>query len=82
MKLKLIIPLFVITLLTACKSGVVVDGKKYDCVGLNQEKDSTLVYKYSTRNIVVGAIFIEIIAPPVIVVLNELQCPVKVKTHV
>lgn len=46
------------------------------CVGLNDAKDPTLVYKYSTRNIILGVVFFQLVAPPIIVGLNELECPV------
>jgi hypothetical protein len=80
-KMLMILPLF---LLTGCVSEVTLPGEStpVSCVGFNSqdERDSTLVYKVSTRNLVVGIIFVEMIAPPVIVALNELWCPVRRKT--
>ena len=49
------------------------------CIGLNGEKDPTLVYEYSTNNIVVAVIFAETIIVPVEVLLNEISCPIGVK---
>ena len=49
------------------------------CVGLNGKKDPSLLYEYSARNIAVGVFFFSLIAPPVIVGLNELECPVSRK---
>jgi hypothetical protein len=48
------------------------------CVGLNGRatRDSTLVYEYSARNIVLGIVFAELIVPPVVVALKQLECPV------
>ena len=46
------------------------------CVGLNDQRDSTLVYRGSTRNIVIAVVFVETIFVPVIVALNEYACPV------
>jgi hypothetical protein len=46
------------------------------CVGINDKKDPTLEYKYSTRNIVIGTIFFEMLFPPFIIAFNELECPV------
>jgi len=50
-----------------------------NCVGIMDDKDPKLVYKYSVRNIVIGSIFSASIFVPVLVVVNELQCPVGVK---
>jgi len=47
------------------------------CIGINQEKRPEFRYEYSGVNIALGIIFSELIAPPIIVVLNELQCPVE-----
>jgi hypothetical protein len=46
------------------------------CIGLNGDKDPSKIYEYSARNIIVGLVFIETIFVPVIVTLNELQCPI------
>lgn len=52
------------------------------CVGANDKEDPKLEYKYSGWNIAMGIIFVEMIAPPIIVVLDELKCPTgpKLKT--
>ena len=59
-------------LLTACTSRTEFG----ECVGLNGEKDPKLVYKYNTRNIIVGVLLWEMIVPPVYVALEQLECPV------
>jgi hypothetical protein len=46
-----------------------------ECVGINDVKDPNKIYKYSARNIILGIIFIQTIFVPVLVVLNQLQCP-------
>jgi hypothetical protein len=46
------------------------------CVGLGDEKDPKLVYKPSVRNLIVGAVFVELIAPPIIVAVDEFYCPI------
>lgn len=46
------------------------------CVGVNDPKDPALVYRVSTRNVIVGVIFIEVIVPPIVVALDELYCPI------
>lgn len=45
------------------------------CVGLNGTKDPKLHYSYDAINIVLSVVFIETVFVPVIVVLNELECP-------
>ena len=49
------------------------------CVGAFDDKDPALVYRVSTKNVVLAVFFSELIVPPVIVVLNETHCPVDVK---
>jgi len=69
---KLSIALLIISMLAGCASKT-----QYGrCVGINQTEDPKLEYEYSARNIILGIIFVELIAPPVIVVLNKLKCPV------
>jgi len=47
-----------------------------ECVGAFDEKDPKKVYKVSTNNVIVGLIFAELIAPPVLVIFNQFHCPV------
>lgn len=71
---------FLVLTLTACQSvSTLPDGKKAACVGINDDKNPQYVYKFSVRNIIVGIIFVELVAPPVIVLFEELQCPVAYK---
>lgn len=46
------------------------------CVGLASTPDPALVYRPSTRNLVLAAIFVETIFVPVLVALNQYSCPV------
>jgi hypothetical protein len=46
------------------------------CVGLGEKQNPQLHYKVSARNVIVGVIFVELIAPPVYVVVDETFCPV------
>lgn len=45
------------------------------CVGAGETQNPKLTYKISALNLVVGIVFFELIAPPVVVVANELYCP-------
>ena len=49
------------------------------CIGIGEEKNPNLVYKVSAQNLVVGIVFFQLIAPPVIVAIDEFYCPVGVK---
>lgn len=62
----------ILAILTACESSR--HGVK--CIGLNGTPKPGIEYEYSANNIIVGIVFVEMIAPPVIVVLDELRCPV------
>jgi hypothetical protein len=46
------------------------------CVGLGDDKNPALEYKVSAWNVAMGVIFIELVAPPIFVVVDETFCPV------
>ena len=46
------------------------------CVGIGEKQNPKLDYKVSATNLVIGIVFIEMIAPPVIVAVDEFYCPV------
>lgn len=71
--------LLLISLLLLTIAGCTSSTKYGDCVGIGDEKDPSLVYKVSTWNIIVGIFGIELIAPPVIVLVDEFYCPVRKK---
>ncbi len=47
-----------------------------ECVGISDPGDPRLVYRPSVFNIVTGIVFMELIFPPVIVVVDQFYCPV------
>jgi len=69
--------ILVLTFLAGCRTEV----NKVPCVGLNGKKVPGVEYEYSAQNIIAGIIFIELIIPPVIVVLEGLECPVEAKKN-
>lgn len=81
--MKRTLALLALLTLSACRSesNKLEDGKRYPCIGINSEseRDSTLRYEYSARNITVAILTAELIAPPVITVLSQLECPVAIK---
>lgn len=81
--MRKILPLVLaLSVLSGCRSNATLsDGKEYSCIGIaNEERiDPKVVYEVSTRNIVVGALFFEVVAPPVVVLLKEYKCPIGFK---
>ena len=70
--MKTLLALGLIIFLAGCQSRTDYG----ECVGINDKQDPSLHYRVSARNVIVGAIFVETIAPPIVVVLDELYCPV------
>jgi len=71
----LLLPLLL--LLTACESSRHVDGYgDAECIGVDDMKDPKLTYEVSTRNVIVGLIFVETIIVPIVTVLDQFYCPV------
>jgi hypothetical protein len=50
------------------------------CVGLGEKQNPKLHYKVSGWNIAMGVIFVELIAPPIVVAVDETFCPVGPET--
>jgi len=71
--------MIIIMILVAMLAGCAKSTQYGDCVGIVDERDPNLVYKLSAQNMAVAIIFFELIAPPVIVLADELYCPVGVK---
>jgi len=46
------------------------------CIGIADDKDTHLLYKVSAWNLVMGIVFMVLVAPPVIVLVDEFYCPV------
>lgn len=46
------------------------------CVGIGQHQNPKLDYQLSVRNLIIGIITFELIVPPIIVVSEEMVCPV------
>lgn len=63
-----------------CNESKVIDGKEVRCIGLERaNEDHKYVYRLDTKNVVLAVIFSETIVVPVIVVLDDLYCPVALK---
>jgi hypothetical protein len=70
--MKTIAVLLSVALLAGCTSKTEFG----DCIGIADDRDPTLTYKVSAWNAILGIFFFELIAPPVIVLVNETYCPV------
>lgn len=71
---KLLLSLVMAASVSGCKS----ETEYGKCVGLGEEyrEDPSLEYRPSIRNIIVGVVFFELVAPPVYVAIDEFYCPV------
>jgi hypothetical protein len=49
------------------------------CVGAGEDQKPNLSYKISGWNLAMGIIFFELIVPPILVVTDELYCPIGTK---
>lgn len=52
-----------------------------ECIGINDPQVPGVTYKVSTRNVILGIVFIETIVVPVIVVLDDFKCPIAAAPH-
>jgi hypothetical protein len=73
--MKKIVLLALVFLLTACTTHT----EYGPCVGIADEKNPNLVYKVSAWNLIVGVFFFQLVAPPIVVVVDEFYCPVGIK---
>ena len=70
--MKTLLLIFSLLILCGCTSKT----EHGDCIGLNADKNPDLKYEYSVRNIFWGIVGFELIAPPLFVVFDQIQCPV------
>lgn len=62
-------------LLTSCTSKT----EYGDCIGAFDEKDPTKIYRVSVWNLFWGIVGIELIAPPIFVIVDQTLCPTGLK---
>ena len=46
------------------------------CIGITEDRDPGLKYKMSTRNAIIGIIFIESVIVPIFWLADEFECPI------
>lgn len=68
--------LLIILLLSLLLAGCTTSTAYGPCVGIADEKDTKLVYKVSAWNLLMGVFFWEIVIPPIVVIADEVQCPI------
>ena len=76
-----ILVIFVISFLcVSCTSNVRVSGFGVQpCIGAFDTRDPRFLYKMSAWNVFIGLLFFELLVPPVIIVANEIFCPISAK---
>lgn len=72
---------FIIILAALFLVGCTTKTEHGPCVGLSDEKNPTLTYKVDVWNAFLGIIFVETIIVPLIVVVDEIYCPVSKKVE-
>jgi hypothetical protein len=68
--------LLLIVCATAILAGCTTRTDYGDCVGAGEDKNPALTYKLDIWNTFLGILFVETIIVPIVVVANELYCPV------
>lgn len=71
--------LLLIALACVALAGCTTRTEYGQCVGLGDDKNPTLHYKVSVWNAFLGIVFVETVIVPIIVLVDELECPVSVK---
>ena len=70
---KLSIAIVATLLLTGCE----FERKGGKCVGITETKKPGIEYEISLQNVIVGAIFFQTVAAPLVVGLKAFECPVE-----
>lgn len=65
-----------LTLAVLILTGCVSKTEFGQCVGVNEKQNPALEYKISAHNLIVGIVFVELIAPPIFVITDQFYCPV------
>ncbi len=52
-----------------------------ECIGAFDDGDPALVYKTDGWNVAMAVVFVELIVPPIVVVVGETRCPIARKTR-
>ena len=71
--------ILLIALATVFLAGCTSRTEYGQCVGLGDDKNPALHYKVSVWNAFLGIVFVETVIVPIIVAVDELECPVGVK---
>ncbi len=69
----------IVALFLLCLVGCESETAHGQCVGVSDDKDPNLTYKVSVRNAVLSVIFVELVFPPIVMLVNETYCPVSKK---
>lgn len=70
--MKLLSLVLLISLMSGCTSST----KYGECIGILDDPKPNLRYDYHVGNVIVAVIFVETIIIPLIIVFNDLKCPI------
>lgn len=65
-----------LVLAAALLAGCTARTEHGECIGVFDDKDPKLVYKLSAWNLVMGLLFVELLVPPVVVLVDQTFCPI------
>ena len=71
--------ILMIACMVALLAGCTTRTQYGECVGIGDDKNPTLHYKADVWNVFLGIVFVETVIVPLVVVFDELECPVGVK---
>jgi len=60
----------------ACTSSETINGREVPCIGAFEDPDPRYVYKVNVKNVILAVLFVEMIIPTVVIILDETRCPV------
>ena len=71
--------LFGLALLVLLFSGCTESTEHGECIGLGQDKDPAFNYRVDKSNAFVALIFVETLIVPIVIIADNILCPVSVK---
>lgn len=68
--------IFILALAATVLGGCTSSTEYGDCIGFDDDEVPGLKYDVSSKNVAIGVIFSAFIVPPLIVLFDELRCPI------
>ncbi len=70
--MKILLAILAVVVLSSCTERTEFG----ECIGAFDDKNPELIYKVSVNNVVWGILGGELIAPPIVVLVDQTHCPV------